>query len=55
MNQQEIIKSIFEALQNLDIKSTVGNVQILNGVFAALNDLYQKAQENPEEKEDDKE
>ena len=51
---KETIKAIFEALQTLDIKSTAGNVQTLAGVFAALNDLYQKAQK-PEEKEDDKE
>lgn len=55
MKQQEMIKAIFEALQTLDIKSTAGNVQTLAGVYNALNELYQKAQEKPEEKEDDKE
>ena len=41
--------AVFEALKQLDIKATPGNVSILHGVFNYLKEIYaelDKAQEN---------
>ena len=37
---KEKIKSVFDALKELDIKATPNNVSILNGVFDVLRDIY---------------
>ena len=37
---KEKVKAIFDALKQLDIKATPGNVSILNGVFVFLKEIY---------------
>lgn len=39
---KEDIKTVFDALQDLDIKSTPHNVSILDGVFDILRKIYQE-------------
>lgn len=34
------VAAIFEALKQLDIKATPGNVSIMNGVFNYLKEIY---------------
>ena len=37
---QKKIKAVFEALKQLDIKATPGNVSIMHGVFNYLKEIY---------------
>ena len=37
---QKKIKAVFEALKQLDIKATPGNVSIMHGVFTYLKEIY---------------
>ena len=37
---EEKVKAVFEALKQLDIKSTPNNVSIMHGVFTYLKEIY---------------
>ena len=39
---KEKIESVFNALQELDMKPTPNNVSIMDGVFSVLRDVYQE-------------
>lgn len=43
---REKIESVFNALQELDIKPTPNNVSILSGVFDVLREVYQGVDNN---------
>lgn len=45
MGIKDRIESVFNALQDLDIKATPRNVSILCGVFDVLKDIYQNGLE----------
>jgi hypothetical protein len=41
-SMKEKIESVFNALQELDVKPTPNNVSILNGVYEILRGIYQE-------------
>lgn len=43
---KEKIESVFNALQELDVRPTPQNVSILNAVFEVLRGIYQEMGEN---------
>lgn len=45
---RERIEVIFEALKQLDLKPTPGNVSIMNGVYEQLRAVYNELKEGEE-------
>ena len=52
---EEKVKAVFEALKQLDIKATPGNVSIMNGVFTYLKEIYAEMVNGGEKDEADPE